>query len=416
MKKLNILYIVNFWGILPHNYFIKYLRENQLAEISTIVLPLISFPQKGYVSVDAFFIDKNGKKTSYQKKINFMLPHFFRLPLHYITNFSVAIKILIKNKRERFDICIGESSFNGMLALFIKKLGMAKHSIFVMVDALPNPNVKGEGAYLKSPQTISPPKILKILNRLVLLVQFLFTKLAYKNELVWFINDKIRVRNSKQGLVPKNFIISPGAIDPERVKRSREISKIENSVAYIGGLKESVGVDIAIKSLSIVKNKIKDFKFIVIGGDPYLVNYYTVMAKSYGIIENVKFYGYVPDFDDAIDIIASCKIGLALYKPKSTSMYTDVSKPKNYLQALLPTIIIKPGPDICKGIEAYQAGICVKYDEEQIAAVILDIFKNKALYNRLLRGVIALGEKFDYNNLCSTAFKDITSKLNIDSN
>lgn len=58
----------------------------------------------------------------------------------------------------------------------------------------------------------------------------------------------------------------------------------------------------------------------------------------------------------------------------------------------------------------------MKYDEEQIASAILDILGNKALYDRLLRGVISLGEKFDYNNLCSMAFKDITSKLNIDFN
>ena len=96
-------------------------------------------------------------------------------------------------------------------------------------------------------------------------------------------------------------------------------------------------------------------------------------------------------------------------------MYTDVSKPKNYLQALLPTIIVKPGPDICREIEAYQAGSCVEYNEEQIAAVILDILKNKALYDRCLEGVVALGAKFDYNNLCSMAFEDITGKLNIDS-
>lgn len=326
MKKLNILYIVNFWGILPHNYFIKYLRENQLAQISIIVLPVISYDKRGHLTVDASFTDANGKKTSYQKKINFTLPHFFRLLMQYIINFSVGIKILIKNRQKNFDICIGESAFNGVLALFIKNAGMAERSIFVIVDPLPNPNVKGDAAYLNSPRTTVQPRIMEILNRLVVFVQFLFTKLAYKNELVWFINDKIRVRDSKQGLVPRNFILSPGAINPKRVKRSREISKIENSVAYIGNLKKQLGLDIAMKSLSIIKNEIKDFKFILVGGDPYLVNYYTVMAESFGIAENVKFYGYVPDFDDAIDIIAGCKIGLALYSPECGSMYTDVSK------------------------------------------------------------------------------------------
>lgn len=407
MKKLNILYIVNFWGNLPHNYFIKYLKEKKLANISVIVLPVAPHQEKGKVLVDAFFINKKSKRHSLAKKINLILPHFWRLVLHYLINLYVFMKISMENRKNKFDLCVGENYFNGTLALLVKKIGLARHSIFVTTDVFPD-ILRKQINYLN----FSKPTILtKTLNKIIIQGQFFLAKLAYKNELVWYINDRIRIQDSKLGLIPKDFVISPGAIDPKRVKRSQKITKTENSIAYMGNLGEQLGVDIAIKSLSIVKKKIKDFKFVLIGGSPYLVSHYTGMAKKYGILRNVKFHGFVEDFDEAIDIIASCKIGLALYKPGSASVYTDVSKVKNYLQALLPIIIVKPGPLVYKEIEAYQAGICVKYDEEQIARAILDILENRKLYNRLLRNVVSLSEKFDYKNLCSTAFEEITNKL-----
>jgi len=388
----SLIYFVSFYGTPPLNFLQKYLEENNLAKVTIVVLPFMR-QSKRRLLMNTFILDESGRKIEKNIDIFFPLPFIFKYIIQYFLNFYFSFKFLSKIERKEFDLCIAEPSFGATIAYLLKKFKKCKFTIYMNGDTLADPKVSSKIHYL--PQS----KINKFFDSLLIKAQYFLRKIAYKNDLVWYPSERIKKWDNERGYFAKKEIIATaGTIDLEITKKNIVISKSNHSICYIGRLDEYAGLDIAISSLKIIKQKIPDIEMVVVGGANLIIEKYQRIAREGGVLNHIKFYGFVPKTEDAIAILTRSRIGLALYKPveDNVSLYTEPGKVKDYFRAGLPVIMAKGGPDLCEDIIKYNAGVVVDYDEEDIAQKIINVLTNQQLYEELQKGVLEISKKFDY--------------------
>ncbi|PIR73465.1 MAG: hypothetical protein COU40_01870 [Candidatus Moranbacteria bacterium CG10_big_fil_rev_8_21_14_0_10_35_21] len=404
----SLIYFVSFYGTPPLNFFQKYLEENDLAKVTIVVLPFMRQTKKRLL-MNAFILDENGRKIEKNIDIFFPLPFIFKYIIQYFLNFYFSFKFLSRIERKEFDICIAEPSFGATIAYLLKKFKKCKFTVYMNGDILADPKVSSKTHYL--PQN----KINKFFDSLLINVQYFLRKIAYKNDLVWYPSGKIKKWDNEKGYFAKKEIIAPaGVIDFEIVKNNINVPKSNHSICYIGRLDEYAGLDIAISSLKIIRKEIPDIEMVVVGGANLIIEKYKRIAKEGGVLNHIKFYGFVPKTEDAIAILARSRVGLALYKPveDNVSLYTEPGKVKDYFRAGLPVIMAKGGPDICSDIERFNAGVVVGYNKEDVAQKIINILTNQQLYEELQKGVLEISKKFEYRENFKNVWNLINEKAN----
>lgn len=110
-----------------------------------------------------------------------------------------------------------------------------------------------------------------------------------------FIIDRYIVlsNNSKRifvmfGFPEEKIKVIPNFIYPENIPHTFK----EDALIYTGQLKECKGLDILIKSLTVVKKEIKDFKCYIIG-DGVHMNKLKKIAANVGLSDVVEFTGFL---------------------------------------------------------------------------------------------------------------------------
>jgi len=404
---LKILYIVNFYGTPPLNYFEKYIKENKLAELNILKLPAVRLMKKR-LFIDAFIIDHKENKHEQNLNILFPFPAAIVFVTQYFINLILLFTLLRKISTKHFDICIGETSFGSACAYLLKLLKRVKTTVYMNGDVLPPKNLK-ENFYFSNEAKITYP-ILHFFDRTLIIFQYILRKFGAKCNLIWYVTDKIRQWDIKNGYKVKKYFFTQAAfIDQNDFNKYSRIKKTFFTLGYIGRLDESAGLDIIIESIPIIRKKIKQIRLEIVGGGDASVEHYKEIAKKNNALNNITFYGYLPEMDDAFNILAKTSLGIALYKPSSTnvSLYTDASKVKEYIKVGLPVIITKGGPAIAQQIKENCAGIVVEYNKYRVAEEIVRLFKNPKSYKNLEVGVKNLAKSLDYKKHIKIVWEEI---------
>jgi len=398
-----ILYVVNFYGTPPLNFFSKYIRETTSYNLSIMKLPSVSLSKDG-IKYESFFIDESGGKEYVKINIPTYLPNFVAFFLQYFFNVYSAIKLM--NRKGVFDVAIGETSFGSFVVRAYKLFGLVNKTVFMNGDVLPIFNRKIEPYYLNSPSWI-----IRFIDRAFVFLQLVLRRIGAKNDIVWYANEQIREWDLENGIISDNWFVLPAVVIDEKESRKNSVrNERKNTLAYIGRLDSNAGVDIILESLPIIRKRIPNIKAIFVGGNPVAVEKYIKISKEKNVEDCVDFRGFVENTEDAINIISSAKLGIALYKPdiKNVSMYADVSKPKEYLRAGLPVIMPLGGPSV--GYELSKVGACilVDYDPVSLANTCVDVLLNEKRYDDLLIGVRVAAKKYDYRK----NFLHVMDKIN----
>lgn len=387
--KKKVLYIVNFYGSPPLNYFEKYLKESDLADLTVLKLPAVRLT-KNRLFIDSFIMDNSGKREEINIDIFFPLPPVLIFLSQYLVNFVLLFILINKSKINQFDICIGETSFGSACAYLLKIIRKAKFCAYMNGDILPNKK-DAKKFYFSNAN--------KIADLVVISGQMLLRKLGSKCDVIWYVTDKIRQWDLSNGIFVTNYFFAAAAtIDYDEFKRYSKKHKQKNTLGYIGRLDEFAGLDIVIKSIKDIRKKIPDIKFLVIGGGNVSVDHYKAIANKNGVLNNITFYGYIPEMKDAFNILSKASLGMALYKPdrSNVSLATDVSKVKEYLKVGLPVVIAKGGPSVINDIAKFNSGIVVDYNPQKITDSIIDALTNKNKYIELQKGVEEHAKTLDY--------------------
>ncbi|TFH13335.1 glycosyltransferase [Candidatus Bathyarchaeota archaeon] len=110
--------------------------------------------------------------------------------------------------------------------------------------------------------------------------------------------EEMKNRLMKKGIDPEKFTVVSNTSDETYLEEESYESILNDYrdkyvVSFIGGLGPHRGVDVTIRSISLIKNEIPSLLFLVVGGgeDDY-VNYLKEITKDLDLCANVKFLGH----------------------------------------------------------------------------------------------------------------------------
>lgn len=238
--------------------------------------------------------------------------------------------------RKKTGAVVGVSHFNGLLALITRCFGKADKVIYYCLDFY---RVDGYKQMIEN---------------------WLDKFVAKHADEVWDISPRIRkARNTV------NSKIVPLGYDKSFYRNNHSI---EDDLVFVGVVHKQQGFDL-LKSVPI------QFDISVIGDGPYLKE---LMAHNN---RNFKFYGFIKDVDEMLNIVSHCRIGVSLWSDKGNSYYGDPGKTKLYLVCGIPVICSKHTV-FAKVIERENAGIVIGYSQKEFIRAYISIMTNYKLYKK----------------------------------
>ncbi|MCU4138626.1 MAG: Glycosyltransferase involved in cell wall bisynthesis [Thermodesulfobacteria bacterium] len=212
-----------------------------------------------------------------------------------------------------------------------------------------------------------------------------------------FLEKKYKKYNKNTAViynVPQKYFL-----DEKKLEDLRNKYKNKKIVLYIGGISAAKGVFKILEAANVVKEKIPDILFMLIGIFHDNPKIFWQKVKEYKLEQNIKFIPWLP-YEEMLYYVAISKIGLALHQPLSKFYLLGKGNGRKiftYMQFGLPVIAPKFG-NIGKIVEEEKCGILVDTtNSQEIARAIIDLIKNpEKAQNMGKNGRKAIEEKYNW--------------------
>lgn len=358
------LIVLHYYATGPGQELYSYLVSK--GEMAALLELPFSFSQRKEAVLSIY---RDGKES----KVTFPAP---KGPFLWrcLRELSLTGKIFAYLEKNGFEIetCIGNGFFDTLVALRRK----IKNVILYTIDYAPN-------AY---------PSYLR----------WLYKKLdayaAKRVTAVWNLSP--RMQEARGNIPCKKILTVPHGTHFEKLKILRHAPQNQSALVFMGHLKEDSGVDLAIKSLLELRKNFPKVTLTIVGGGPEEENL-KALANSLGLLDCVKFLGFINDHTELEKILCNQAIGLALYNPYKDlfSKNADPGKVKVYLGCGLP-VLITDVPAVAKEIQDSGAGEIVNYNVSSFAFGLGKILLD---YQKFRSQAEALGARYDWNKVFAEA-------------
>lgn len=306
-------------------------------------------------------------------------------PLVFIKE-SIYTFYLTAKYLNKADLYIGSDNFSAYVGLLLKKLGLVKQVVLYTIDYVPD--------RFKNP----------FLNRLY---RFFDEECLKGCKIVWNVSERIAEARNKFEYIDKNKtakqITVPLGIWYDRISKFNYLKRDKNTLIFVGHLLEKQGLQIVIKALKNISEKIPDVKLIIIGEGPYKSELKKQVGQT-GVAKYIKFAGYVESHEEVEQMLSKASLGIATYKPDPSNFtyFADPGKIKNYLAAGLP-VIVTDVPQIAGVIEKKKCGVITGYNEKSVADAIIKLLSNRSKLVEYSSNAKKFASNFDWNKIFSKA-------------
>ena len=312
----------------------------------------------------------------------------WRLPslLMFAKDLVFTITWLAREK-EGFQLCVGADGLNCLGGLFLKRMGRVKRVVFYTIDYAPN----------------------RFANPLLGHLYRTIDRYCVNNsDVTWNLNSRMSdVRRTAQSVLRGREVTVPVGVWLSRIKPLpiREIDR--QSLAFIGHLRKGHGIDLMIRSMPQILEKVPNAKLVIIGTGP-LENELKRIVRELELASSVKFVGFVENQEVAERIIAKCSAGLAPYEPVqgSFSAYTDPGKPKLYLACGLP-VIITSVPWISGLVSKRKMGLVIHFNQEEMVEAVTRLLTDDDFYELCRKNALDYAKELDWQAIFDNALADI---------
>lgn len=125
-------------------------------------------------------------------------------------------------------------------------------------------------------------------------------------DIIIAVSDQTKNDLISLGVKAEKISVVPNGINYE------DISKVSPSaekfdVVYLGRLIKPKNIDILLKAIGVLKKEFPELKAGIIGDGPEKSNLEN-LTRELNIQENVKFFGFVEDFDEVVALMKSSKV------------------------------------------------------------------------------------------------------------
>lgn len=352
--------------------------------VKKVVLIAHPFPEYNhrYTYLDIF---SDGKKVQNSKFYVPKGPAWLQFLYHILLTFY----LLIFKTGINFDLCIAMENLSFISIYPLRFFKLIKRLVYYSVDFVPQrfPNV--------------------FLNK----IYHLMDKSGFKySDSTWVMTEEQFKKRDIFGINSNNsnhVDIVPIGYDTGKIN-TYPVEEINfYSIVYAGALRESTGPELAIRTMPLLIKKYSKIRLTLIGlgKDSDKLQ---ELIKKLKLSKYVDFKGYIANFYDLTEILATKSIGLAPYKPipESFSYYSDPSKIKLYMCCGLP-VITTDMTTMSNLISKTGSGIIIDYSEKSLANAVSYLLSNKKRYQSYKNAAIKLSKQFDINHILDNAIKKI---------
>lgn len=252
---------------------------------------------------------------------------------------------------------IGIDPLNALAGIILRKLGLARKTIFYAVDY--------------SPRRFS----LSWLNSLYLQVDCFA---ALHSDQVWNVSSRIQAIRRKQGVLKDRNILVPNT--PVSSHTLNQQKKIKHSLVSVGIIDKQLdfpNLFLAVKSLRKI---FPEITVTIIGNGPLLTALQD-QVKQLRLQKQVRFLGY-QTHQKTLQYIAQHSVGLALYTGEwNFNYYGDSMKCREYFQYGLPVLTTDTHSTV-EDIQKAEAGIVIQPTVEEYITGISQLFRQQSKYSQ----------------------------------
>jgi len=313
-----------------------------------------------------------------------------------VINFIKAVFLNIKwgiSSRENWDLFFGSNNLNAFSGILLRRLGYVRKVVFYSVDFVP----------------------VRFKNILLNTIYHWIEKYAVIHaDETWVLSPRViegrkKLLRLSQKYDKKQFVV-PEGIWLKRTKKNNINHVDKNAAIFVGHIEKRMGLQYVIRALPKIQKRVPGFKLYIVGRGPYLEEI-KKLIQSIGVERSVIVKGYVKDYGEVEELVASCGIGVATYTidPSGLTYYADPAKAKLYLGAGIPVIITNEFY-YAHDIEDAGAGKVVKTNSQSISNAILEIISSIESFQLYRKRARAYAKQFDFQNILIPNLERVFSK------
>jgi glycosyltransferase involved in cell wall biosynthesis len=174
-------------------------------------------------------------------------------------------------------------------------------------------------------------------------------------------------------------------------------------LVFLGHLVERMGVPLVLDLAEALRDRGRSVPIDIVGGGPMLAQL-QAMSTNRGLSEVITFHGFVSDFADVQQLLATAAIGLAPYETDETSFsrFADPGKLKAYLGAGLP-VMLTPVPPNALEMASEGGAELLPPDPTAFADAVVAILDDRQEWIRRHEAATNYSLRFDWGRLFEAA-------------
>ena len=304
----------------------------------------------------------------------------------YLKDLIVTPYLILKfasRKGRKFNLYIGADCLNALVGIFLHRIGVVQSVVFYGIDYTPR--------RFKNPLKNS---IYQALNKIA----------SQHSDFIWNVSCRMAEVRERFGVERwRNLVVLAGTYNKNDIKRVP--SGASRTLVIVSHLTQSKGIQLAIRALPKIVERIRDANLFVIGTGPYEKEL-KHMVKELHLDNHVEFLGPM-HHGQLMSFLPKCGIALATYVPDpySITVYADPIKIKDYLACGLPIIVTKV-PEAAYEVEHNKVGLAIDYSEEELAKAVVKVLTDEKLFKEMRENALELAAKYDYERV----FADVLEK------
>ncbi len=222
------------------------------------------------------------------------------------------------------------------------------------------------------------------------LIEQLVSKLAFNSIAV---SAATKNKLESIGVESERIHIIPNGIDIERIERITPSSD-GCDILFAGRLIKEKNVDMLLQAVNHLRKTVPDIKCHIIGDGPEKERLIG-LAGEHGLLDNVKFYGFM-EYDE---IIAYMKSSKSLVLPSSREGFGIV-----VIEAFacgVPVITVKNQRNAASMLVSEGTGFVVNSDARELSRAILTIITDSALHKKMSSAALDASQAYNWDKMVS---------------
>ncbi len=326
---------------------------------------------------------EKGEFSWFRSLVN--LAGFTREIVFIITILYVAVR----HVKGTFLLCVVETSWEGIVAMFLRKMGRIGKIVFDDND-------------------FNPALLLNRLRR----NYTLFTEKHCIRSADLVISAGTSLAEFWEEETGREVLVIPNGVDTKRfIGSKRDRARSPTRLVYVGNLSTSwIDIDLLLLSVNTMLDGGFDIILTIAGRDETRnVQSLKNQIRRERLTENIELLGEV-DHENLPIILQDCDVGIALSPLNLLRKFAFPIKVVEYMAMGIPVIGSK-GTEVESIIEKYQSGVCIRPAVIELCNAVIRFIEDEDFFERCSMNALHAAKDFDLEKLATRRYEEIVQRL-----